>query len=306
MRRLLLVILLVLVAGASCAPQVQDVSLSATLEERRIGFDALCQHLKFEAMDRIVLPGQQPPAGHLHDHYGTLATPDATVSQMQQSTAACNRPEDTAGYWVTAVMKPDGPDAGSDPDPVPATAMKAYYRTAVPASKVKPIPLGLMMVAGNHAATAANPQSTNVVHWSCKNQVTGEVTGPWVEPHHCESPDAKPRLKIVFPQCWDGKRLDSPDHKAHTAYPKRVNGVYKCPSTHPVAITRVGLQFNYPAEGDPGWADMETVTFSAGGRFSGHADFWHTWRVSGENGFNNLHTRCLNAGTYCGLGNQPR
>jgi hypothetical protein len=264
-----------------------------------MGFDALCQHLTFEAMDRIVFPGQQPPAGHLHDHYGTLATPDATVSQMQQSTAACNRPEDTAGYWVTAVMKPDG-------TPVPATEMKAYYRTDVPASKVKPIPLGLMIVAGNHAATASNPQSTNVVHWDCKNTVTGEVTGPWVEPHQCESPDAKPRLKIRFPQCWDGKRLDSPDHKAHTAYPKRVNGVYKCPSTHPVAITRLGLQFNFPAEGAPGWADMETVTFSAGGRFSGHADFWNTWRMDGENGFNNLHTRCLNEGTYCGLGNQPR
>ena len=306
MRRLLLVLLLVLVVG-TCAPQVQDVSLGANLEEPRMGFDALCQHLTFEAMDRIVYPGQQPPVGHLHDHYGTLATPDATVSQMQQSTSACNRPEDTAGYWVTAVMKPDGPeDADSDPDPVPATAMKAYYRTGVPASKVKPIPLGLMIVAGNHMATAANPQSTNVVHWTCKNEVTGEVTGPWVEPHQCESTDAKPRLKIVFPQCWDGKNLDSPDHKAHTAYPKRVNGVYKCPSTHPVAITRLGLQFNFPAEGDPGWADMDTVSFSSGGRFSGHADFWNTWRMDGENGFNSLDTRCMNADTYCGLGNQPR
>jgi hypothetical protein len=303
MRRLLL--LLVLVVGA-CAPEERDVSLSATLEERRMGFDAICQHLEFEAMDRIVYPGQQPPAGHLHDHYGTLAEPDATVSQMQQSTSACNRPEDTAGYWVTAVLKPDGPDADSEPDPVPATAMKAYYRTDVPASKVKPIPMGLMIVAGNHMATAANPQSTNVVHWDCKNQVTGEVTGPWVEPHQCESPDAKPRLKIVFPQCWDGRNLDSLDHKAHTAYPRRVNGVYKCPSTHPVAITRVGLQFNYPAEGEPGWTDMETVTFSAGGRYSGHADFWNSWRVNGENGFNSLHTRCLNEGTFCGLGNQPR
>jgi hypothetical protein len=90
MRRLLLGLLLVLGMGASCAPPEQDISLSATLEERRMGFDALCQHLKFEAMDRIVLPGQQPPAGHLHDHFGTLATPDATLSQMRQSTSACN------------------------------------------------------------------------------------------------------------------------------------------------------------------------------------------------------------------------
>jgi hypothetical protein len=51
MRRLLLV-LLVLVVGA-CAPQVQDVSLRANLEERRMGFDALCQHLKFELWCRV-------------------------------------------------------------------------------------------------------------------------------------------------------------------------------------------------------------------------------------------------------------
>ena len=56
MRRLLLVILLGLVVVGACAPQELDVSPSATLEERRMGFDALCQHLKFEAMDRIVLP----------------------------------------------------------------------------------------------------------------------------------------------------------------------------------------------------------------------------------------------------------
>jgi hypothetical protein len=298
MRRLLLVLLLVLLVGAY-APKEIDVSLSAVAEERQIGFDSSCQHLKFVAMDRIVFPGQQPPVGHLHDHYGTLAGPDATLSQMRQSTSKCNRPEDTAGYWVTAVEKPDG-------TPVPATAMKAYYRTAVPASEVKPIPPNLMMVAGNHAATAENPQPLSVVQWTCKNESTGEVTGPWVEPHQCGSSNAKPRLKVTFPQCWDGTRLDSPDHKAHTAYPKSVNGVYKCPATHPVAITRVGLQFNFPAEGQPGWANMDNVTFSSGGRYSGHADFWNTWRVGGENGFNNLNTRCLKEGTFCGMNNQPR
>jgi hypothetical protein len=209
-----------------------------------MGFDAICQHLEFEAMDRIVSPGQQPPVGHLHDHHGTLAEPDATLSQMRQSTCACNRPEDTAGYWVTAVLKPDG-------TPVPATAMKAYYRTAVPSSQVKPIPPDLMKVTGNHAATAANPQLTSVVHWDCKNEVPGEVTGPWVEPHHCESTDAKPRLKIVFPQCWDGRMLDSPDHKAPTAYPKRVNGAYKYPRTHPVARRASGCNSTIPLKVSP-------------------------------------------------------
>ena len=83
MRRLLLVPLVfvvgVLIVGTG-APKEIDVSLSAITEERQMGFDSSCQHLKFVAMDRIVLPGQQPPVGHLHDHYGTLAGPDSTLS----------------------------------------------------------------------------------------------------------------------------------------------------------------------------------------------------------------------------------
>jgi hypothetical protein len=27
--------------------------------------------------------------------------------------------------------------------------------------------------------------------------------------------------KITFPGCWDGKNLDSPDHRSHMAYPVR-------------------------------------------------------------------------------------
>ena len=62
-------------------PKEADVSLSAIAEERQMGFDSSCQHLEFSAMDRIVFPGQQPPVGHLHDHYGTLAGPDSTLSK---------------------------------------------------------------------------------------------------------------------------------------------------------------------------------------------------------------------------------
>ena len=80
---------------------VTTVMLAATMALSgaalaQVGFDSSCQHLKFAAMDRIVFPGQQPPVGHLHDHYGTLAGPNATLSQMRQSTSKCNRAQDTA------------------------------------------------------------------------------------------------------------------------------------------------------------------------------------------------------------------
>lgn len=40
------------------------------------------------------------------------------------------------------------------------------------------------------------------------------------------------RLQVVFPSCWNGKDLDSPDHKSHMAYPSGVS-TGSCPQSHP-------------------------------------------------------------------------
>jgi len=43
------------------------------------------------------------------------------------------------------------------------------------------------------------------------------------------------RAEIIFPSCWDGKNLDSDDHKSHTAFPTLIqDGV--CPETHPIYL----------------------------------------------------------------------
>ena len=48
------------------------------------------------------------------------------------------------------------------------------------------------------------------------------------------------RVTVTFPSCWDGVNLDSPDHKAHVAYPQ---GSFEmgtpCPASHPVKIPQV-------------------------------------------------------------------
>jgi hypothetical protein len=49
------------------------------------------------------------------------------------------------------------------------------------------------------------------------------------------------RQNIFFPTCWDGKNLDSPDHKSHVAYPS--SGSFEsggpCPASHPVKIPQI-------------------------------------------------------------------
>jgi len=55
------------------------------------------------------------------------------------------------------------------------------------------------------------------------------------------------RSNILFPTCWNGKDLDSPNHKDHVAYPTTgpqnflANGG-ACPSTHPVKIPQLMLE----------------------------------------------------------------
>ena len=50
------------------------------------------------------------------------------------------------------------------------------------------------------------------------------------------------RSIITFPTCWDGKNLDSPDHKSHMAH-GGVGGFSHttCPASHPIRMPQVCL-----------------------------------------------------------------
>ncbi len=55
------------------------------------------------------------------------------------------------------------------------------------------------------------------------------------------------RASIIFPSCWDGKSLDSPDHKSHVAYSpsKNVLASDACPGTHPVRIPQLMYEIQW-------------------------------------------------------------
>ncbi|WP_405593105.1 DUF1996 domain-containing protein [Streptomyces sp. NBC_01190] len=82
------------------------------------------------------------------------------------------------------------------------------------------------------------------------------------------APTAHLTHQLVFPDCWDGKNLDSPDHKSHVAF--TYDG--KCSGAYPVAIPNLSFVIDYPTSGSAG-----NLRLATGMASSIHGDFFNAW-----------------------------
>lgn len=78
--------------------------------------------------------------------------------------------------------------------------------------------------------------------------------------------------------CWNGKDLDSADHKSHMAYPDGVNGG-NCPATHPVRIPGVFFEAFYSVDKFPHGAGTNPFVWANGDPtgYGFHGDFLSGW-----------------------------
>jgi hypothetical protein len=274
-----LAMLAALLLAASLMPWATTASAKPTKEPSGSwhgSFQVSCRssHANFD--DPIVYPRQRGAAHH-HDFFGNRST-DAfsTRKSLKGKATTCSRPGDKAAYWTPALynngkrVKPD--------------RLIAYYRTTgfKNVKAIKPFPRGLRMIAGDHMASAKNPQSTEYVSWKC-----GDGSGGTAKPP-ARCGDLL-RLRVLFPNCWDGRRLDSRDHKSHMRYSR--SGGQGCPSSHPVPVPSLELNFKWKVSGS-----LSSVALASGGVYSGHADFFNAWRQKAQK---RLVRRCLNSSMVC-------
>lgn len=256
-------------------PSVANGRAAASLARLRgVNFVSGCRFSHRSSDDPIVYPGQ-PGLSHNHTFIGNDTTNAfSTLDTLKTGTSSCRRAGDRAAYWVPTLVTADGKAIE------PRTATVYYRRHTL--APVQAFPPGFRVVAGNSKATA--PQGLTVTSWNCGPQ--GGV-GPQSTIPTC--PDAGVRglaLHVQFPNCWDGKSLDSPDHQSHMAY--SISG--RCPADHPVALPAIQLNLRYPSAGGPG------LVLSSGGQFSGHADFFNAWEAQE---LRRLVNRCLNGLRHC-------
>lgn len=238
-------------------------------------FVVLCAYSHSGTDDPIVHPGH-PGASHLHDFFGNRTTDaSSTLDSLLGQASSCERPRDTAAYWAPALY-----DGGV---PVRPQGADVYYRPGpgIDPASVRPYPPGLEMLAGD--PTATEPEPTWIAGWAC-----GGAMSLSADPPTC-SADHPLRAKVVFPDCWNGRDLDTPDHRSHTAYSR--DG--RCPPEAPVPVPQLTLAVRYPVHGTG--HDLE---LASGGIHSVHADFVNSWDQAA---LEQDVTLCLNRGLVCGV-----
>jgi uncharacterized protein DUF1996 len=104
-------------------------------------------------------------------------------------------------------------------------------------------------------------------------------------------PDSRVHLSLTFPDCWDGQRLDSSDHKSHMFYSEWSAGEMRCPPGHPVAVPKITFSISWPINDGVG------VRLASGPVRTMHGDVFSAWDP-GTQAFQV--NRCLRADLDCG------
>lgn len=277
-------------------PGFAEARVQATTDRGNLGMDVgafrePCDVSHFAFDDPIVSPGK-PGASHLHMFFGNSNT-DAysttdSINNLGSSSCAggiLNR----SAYWVPALIDGVGNVV------LPSSAI-FYYKSGyggVKPADINAMPDGLRMISGDKNLSSAQGQGA----WGCEEIYIGHLDSikAVFDDGRCTAGNHL-QLSFEFPQCWDGKYLDSSNHKSHMAFPTGSG----CPVTHPKAIPVItfNVRFPIPAVAANNWhlsSDMYDYA-SKGGGFSAHGDWWNGWDVNTKNTWIK---NCLNPSTDC-------
>ncbi|TVY81061.1 hypothetical protein LSUE1_G005211 [Lachnellula suecica] len=287
-----------------------------------------CSQLTVDRVDPLVNPGQTYTP-HLHQIVGgnsfNVTMDPANHDPATLSTCtSCNFKEDNSNYW-TAVMffkakngsyhrVPQVGNGGPQGQLVNNGGLDVYY---IPSGKTTAFKPGFRMLAGSAANTDTTKVSSgNICHrcWTSTNDNTFVGAQPCSGSDTVEIPHATNcqmiRQTIIFPACWDGKNLDSPDHKSHVAYSgSGASGGGACPTAFPVKLPQImyEVMWNvssfvadknaFPTDGS------NPYTYSMGiGGAAAHGDYVFGWQgntlqLAMDNNCN-LNADCAKAGIH--------
>ena len=241
----------------------------------------------------MVTPGKRNGAQHVHDYVGNLST-DANSSDdtLHAAGTTCDRNNKSTFFWPTVRnTAAQGDDANEDGGGLDGNLGQRLRERTVdirflgnPTTKVKPMPDDLQFIMGDAKAVTNGPKNAKA-QWTC----TGFENRHTDKYPLCPAGSSLVR-KLEFPSCWDGKQLDSADHRSHVLFPDD-NG--ECDSDH-VTIPKLVVTLTYDR---PNGRDFAVDTFpdQQHDPITDHSDFMNIV----PNGLPEFEAGCINDGRNC-------
>ncbi|MFC7531704.1 DUF1996 domain-containing protein [Actinoplanes sp. GCM10030250] len=230
-------------------------------------FNATCAYSHSRPDDPIIFPGL-PGASHMHSFLGNDRTDANTTTGTLLANAGttCRPAPDLSAYWIPTLYQGDRAIEPKD--------VVVYYGSRLTDPSVtKPFPQGFRMIAGDAKSQTPTPAgSVNAFYCAGPGGEIGRsADGNWPV---C-APTAVLMFHLVFQDCWDGRNLDSPTHKAHISY--SYDGT--CKGEYPVAIPNLSFLISYPTSGT-----TAGFRLASGMASSMHGDAFFAWdnRALGE------------------------
>lgn len=206
-------------------------------------FRFICMPGQLKADDPIVYPGQ-PGRSHLHQFFGNeTADANSTYASLRAAgNSTCMSPVNRSAYWMPAIL--NGKGQVVRPDYVTIYYKRRPLSDAIVSDPSHPkyqgkavkLPNGLRFIFGRDMLNLAMPR-TGSLNFACDGpDGDGKSYRNFEEIQAVCPARNKIGVRIEAPDCWDGKNLDSPDHRSHVSYGNHDLGYYKCPASHPYVI----------------------------------------------------------------------
>ncbi len=265
--------------------------------------------------DPVVYPGQ-PGKAHLHQAWGSedfsaATTPDSLRAEPKTNCNATPYSLNRSLYWQPALIHDSG-------DVIRPDAVVIYYKRPRASSPFctpgareftglcVPLPDKIRFIFGWDQFNPTAPVTG--ASWVC----TG-TTGHFADIEAmfaagCKAGDTMV-ANTVAQNCWDGKNLDSADHRSHVTYADYSDGsgFARCPATHPYRIPQEENKVSFTVTADMVTADGKPrIRLSSDHMLAGakagqtlHADYMEAWDARAKKLWTD---HCIDKGLDCSGG----